>query len=110
MYRPVPGTDLINIAMSQLILLGGIMYAIGSLCWTNFFPGAIPSSALIPNIIAVVIGVVLLLFPFTAINKCLFSDEDDLKELVYDDHRIYLPSEYDRLNPTTAEKGLQDYL
>jgi hypothetical protein len=74
MYRPVPGTDLINIAMSQLILLGGVMYAIGSLCWTNFFPGAIPSSALIPNIIAVVIGVVLLLFPFTAINKCLFSD------------------------------------
>lgn len=86
------------------------MYAIGSFCWTIFFPGAIPSSALIPNIIALVIGVVLFFFPFTTINGYLFSDDDDLKELIYEDNRIYLPSEYDRLNPTTAEKGLQDYL
>lgn len=79
MKRPVPGTDLINVAMWQLILLGGVMYALGSLCWTNFFPGAIPSDALIPNIIAVVIGVILFLFPFTAINRCMFSDEDNAK-------------------------------
>ena len=76
MKRPVPGTDLINVAMGQLILLGGIMYALGSLCWCNFFPGAIPADGLIPNIIAIVFGVILFLFPFNALNKCCFSDDD----------------------------------
>lgn len=35
MQRPVPGTDLINIAMWQIILAGGIFYAFGSLLFSN---------------------------------------------------------------------------
>ena len=42
MQRPVPGTDLINTAMWQIIYLGGILYALGSLVWSNFMPEGIP--------------------------------------------------------------------
>lgn len=34
--RPVPGTNLVNNAMYQLILFGGIVYSLGSLTWSNF--------------------------------------------------------------------------
>ena len=101
MKRPYPGTDLINVAMGQLILLGGIFYALGSLCWTAFFPGAIPANALVPNLIALGFGALLFIFPFNALYRCIFSDDAD-KELKYKECRIYLPSEYDRLNPVTA--------
>ena len=42
MQRPVPGTDLINTAMWQLIFLGGIFYAFGSLLWSNILEGGVP--------------------------------------------------------------------
>lgn len=42
MRRPVPGTDLVNTAMYQLLLLGPMVYSIGSLTWSNFFPDGIP--------------------------------------------------------------------
>lgn len=35
MSRPVPGTDLINTAMSQMINLGPIFFAIGALSWSH---------------------------------------------------------------------------
>lgn len=74
--RPVPGTDLINVAMGQLILLGGIFYALGSLCWMNFFPEALPAEALVPNLIALGFGILLFLFPFNALFRCIFKDDD----------------------------------
>jgi hypothetical protein len=42
MRRPVPGTDLVNTAMYQLLFLGPMVYSFGSLTWSNFFPGGIP--------------------------------------------------------------------
>ncbi len=42
MRRPVPGNDLINTAMGQLIFLGPLAYSLGSLTWSNFFPEGIP--------------------------------------------------------------------
>jgi hypothetical protein len=80
--RPFPGTDLINVAMGQLILLGGIVYALGSLCWTAFFPNSIPAAALIPNLIAIGLGVFLFIFPFNALFRCIFDDGND-RELKY---------------------------
>lgn len=35
MSRPVPGTDLINTAMSQMINLGPIFFAVGALSWSH---------------------------------------------------------------------------
>lgn len=42
MKRPVPGTDLVNVAMFQYIVFGGLAYSLGSLTWSNFLPGGIP--------------------------------------------------------------------
>lgn len=42
MKRPVPGTDTINVAMFQLIYLGGVFYSLGALTWSNFFPTGYP--------------------------------------------------------------------
>jgi hypothetical protein len=33
--RPIPGNNVINTAMYQLIFLGPLLYTIGSICWSN---------------------------------------------------------------------------
>ena len=76
MQRPVPGTDLINTAMWQIIYLGGIAYALGSLVWSNFLPDGIPESALVPNLIAVVVGVIMFILPYRSIFNLVFEDEN----------------------------------
>ena len=70
--RPVPGTDLINVAMSQIILLGGIFYSLGSLTWSNFFPDGIPKYALLPNLIALGISIFMALVPYRAFLASCF--------------------------------------
>ena len=87
--------------MWQLIYGGGIVYAFGSLTWANFLPGGIPASALIPNLVALGLGILIALFPYGVIYSCLFRNREQ-EALVYKDVRLFLPSEYDRLNPTTA--------
>ena len=72
--RPVPGTELINIAMYQLIYIGPLMYSLGSLTWSNFFPDGIPKYALLPNLIALGVSVVILLFPYNLIFNLAFAD------------------------------------
>ncbi len=39
MKRPVPGTDLVNTAMSQMINLGPLFFTIGALCWSHLLDG-----------------------------------------------------------------------
>lgn len=36
--RPVPGTKILNTAMSQMIYFGTIAFSLGSLTWANFLP------------------------------------------------------------------------
>lgn len=40
--RPVPGTDLINKAVYQMIFFCPLIYTLGSLTWANFDPNGIP--------------------------------------------------------------------
>jgi hypothetical protein len=42
MKRPIPGTGLINLAMFQVILFGGVAYSLGSLTWSNFMRDGFP--------------------------------------------------------------------
>lgn len=70
MRRPVPGNDLINQAMGQLIFLGPIAYSLGSLTWSNFFPEGIPKYAIVPNLIATGISFITLIFPLSLIFSC----------------------------------------
>lgn len=67
MKRPVPGTNLVHVAMEQIVLLGGILYSIGSLTWANFVADGQPRAALLPNLIALGFGVLMFLLPYRAI-------------------------------------------
>jgi len=75
MRRPVPGHDLINTAMAQIIFLGPIVYSLGSLTWSNFFPDGIPKKAIVPNCIALGISVIMLIFPLNLIIFSCFGDK-----------------------------------
>ena len=93
MQRPVPGTDLINTAMFQIILAGGIFYSLGSLTWSNFLPGGGPTSAIAPNIAALVISIVMFFLPYRAIFiKCFEDEDEDDKCLYYQKNRMMLSS------------------
>lgn len=72
--RPVPGTDFVNKTVYQLIFLGPLIYSLGSLTWSNFDPNGIPREALLPNLLAVLFSVVLLLLPINPIIlNCCFD-------------------------------------
>lgn len=108
MKRPVPGTDLVNVTMFQLIICGGVAYSLGSLTWSNLIPGGIPKSALIPNLVALGISLTMILLPYNAILLSLLDDTND-EDYEFQKSRILLSSEYDRLNPDTAKEGFKDF-
>lgn len=89
--------------------MGPIIYSLGSLTWSNFSPNGIPREAILPNLVAMGLSVLLYVLPMnTIIIGCFFQDEVE-KPTTFDEYRLFLPSEYDRLNPTTQEEGLEDY-
>jgi hypothetical protein len=72
--RPVPGTDFVNKAVYQWIFLGPLIYALGSLTWSNFDPNGIPKEALLPNILAAVFSALLVILPVNPIIvSCCFD-------------------------------------
>jgi len=75
MRRPIPGNDLINNAMGQIIFLGPIVYSLGSLTWSNFFPDGTPKNAIIPNLIALGISVLMFIFPLSLIFSSCLEDK-----------------------------------
>ena len=99
--RPVPGMDFVNNAVFKMICFGPIVYSFGSLTWSNFSPNGIPPEAIVPNLIALAIGVLLFAVPFNSIIIGLCLKETTLKPTNFSDERIFMPSEYDRVNPST---------
>lgn len=75
MRRPIPGNDLINTALGQLIFLGPIVYSLGSLTWSNFFPEGTPKYAIVPNLIALGISVFMFIFPLSLIFLACLKDK-----------------------------------
>lgn len=108
MRRPIPGTDIVNLSMFQLIICGGVLYCLGSLTWSNFLPEGIPKDALIPNLIALGVSILMVIMPYNQILRLCTGDDQSLNK-EYLKNRILLPSEYDRLNPTTSKDGLADF-
>jgi hypothetical protein len=104
--RPVPGTDIVSFTVYQMLYLGASFYALGSLTWSAFVPDDSFRNSLIPNLIAAGIAILIFFFPYG-----IFVDNTEYfnKKKNYIDRRIYFSSEYDRLNPTTAENAVSDY-
>lgn len=112
MRRPVPGTDLVNSAMSQMINLGPVFFAIGALSWSHLLDGyRVEEGArlyYVPNIVTAGLAALFFVFPFNVIfDKCLPNLE--LENLDYGECRVLLNSEYDRTNPVTMEKAIKEY-
>jgi hypothetical protein len=109
--RPPPGSDIINQAMSQIIYLCPLVYALGSLTWPVFIPDGTPRESMIPNLIAIGISIVMFIIPLEAIcNCCINEDERANAELIYEKERIFFTTEYDRRNPATLKAGYEDYV
>lgn len=91
--RPVPGTDFINKAVYQVVFLGPLMYSLGSLTWSNFDPNGIPPEAIIPNLIAVLFSVLLIILPInTLIVGCCIKEDTSVKVTTYDSDRMFFSS------------------
>ena len=73
--RPVPASDFINQAAYQIIHFGPFIYSLGSLTWANFMPDGIPDEALIPNIIALCISILIIIVPIKLILIGCFFEE-----------------------------------
>jgi hypothetical protein len=72
MKRPIPGNNLVNTAMSHIIFLGPFIYSFGSLAWASFFPGGTPKTSVIPNLIALLFSLIMLVFPMSLVLEyCL---------------------------------------
>ena len=72
--RPIPGSDLISTAMGQAINLGPLFFALGALCWSQFFDSISTLSYIyfIPNVLAASLALFFLLFPFSILlSGCL---------------------------------------
>jgi hypothetical protein len=74
--RPVPGTDLVNAAMGQMVSLGPIFFALGALTWSHFLSDyKIEKNHIyyyLPNIIAGGLAALFFIFPFSIIfDRCL---------------------------------------
>jgi hypothetical protein len=105
--RPAPGNNHINTTMYQLIYLGPAFYTLGSFCWSHFFnPGFI---SYVPNLLAAVTSILILATPYHKLALICFDQKYE-EERFFGKDRIFLPSEYDRLNPATSENGIKDYL
>lgn len=107
--RPVPGTDFVNNAVWRIIFLGPLIYSLGSMTWSNLAPNGIPPEAILPNLVAVGMSIIVFLIPMNTIiyGSCFSSNYQTVKK--YHDERIFFPSEYDRLNPSTQKEGIEEY-
>lgn len=81
--RPVPGSDFVNQAVWQIIMMGPILYSLGSLTWSNFLPEGFPQNAIVPNIIALVLSALLFFVPLKPILLGCFFDDQTAKPTNY---------------------------
>ena len=72
------------------------MYALGSLAFINLIPNDIfqkkINSALIGNLVAIGIGVLSLIIPYSYIYDIIFGKKEDEKDQLYSEYRIFYPS------------------
>lgn len=74
MQRPIPGNDMVNTAMHQLIYMGPLVFTLGNLTWSSFL-GEGPDEALAPNIISLALSFILAVFPYQIIFTKMFEDK-----------------------------------
>lgn len=64
--RPVLGNNLINARMHQMIALGPLFYAIGSILWINFSSN---HADILPNALTLILSILAALIPFRELAR-----------------------------------------
>jgi hypothetical protein len=109
--RPVPGTDLLNSTINKMLAAGGLFIAVGNYFSQSLVIDGSPLSASVPSLIILIVGLVMLLAPYDLIFRNYIKEKVVNEPLnLYWQNRIFLPSEYDRLNPATAEQSIEEYI
>ena len=107
--RPKPSSNIITLSMNSLFYLSIIAFGLGSLTWTNFLPDTDgPRYTLAPNILSILIGVSLYFITFSDMTDIVI--EERYASLGYEKERLFLPSEYDRVNPNTRSEGIKSFI
>lgn len=91
--RPIPGSDMINTALGEVITLGPIMLATGALVFSDLLSShGDRNLKFLLHLIAIGIGVLFYLLPFKTIYKMIYSEDEKFVNLNYFESRILLPS------------------
>jgi hypothetical protein len=90
------------------MLLGPLFIGVGGLVWVCLFSLDFSSIKFIAYMVEIGLGVLYFITPYRAIFKC-FCTVPEEENLVYEECRIRLPTEYERLNPVSSEKGMADF-
>jgi hypothetical protein len=76
MKRPVPGSDMVNEAMSSVITFGPIMLAGGNMVFSDYLSAYGQGNLkFLLHLISIGVGVFFYLLPFKLIYRCIFSDD-----------------------------------
>lgn len=103
--RPKASSSFVNKTLNRILRLSMLAYAVGMMCWTHFAAANRLRSAMIPTVLALILA------------AAVYYWSDNLDQLVvreevplsYERSRIFLNSEYDRVNPATRKKALREF-
>lgn len=107
--RPFTRTQWLTENVELLYFLGPFILAWGGFFWVCVTINYFNSLAMAAYMTLLFLSLLFLLTPFRSWFKCLWHQPEE-ENLFYDECRHMLPMEYDRVNPITAEKGIQDYV
>lgn len=88
--RPVPGYNDTHEVMYWFIYLGPLAYALGSFMWIDAYPG--DYVAIIPNSIALIIGILIFVFPYSFILKKFMRKPPIVRPGLYNKNRLFMPT------------------
>ena len=67
--KPGKGGRIVNATMVQVVSFGPFLFALGNLTWTNIFETGKLSITILPNFIAIFIGLIIVIFPYRYVVK-----------------------------------------
>jgi hypothetical protein len=106
-YKPRYYSSTVNVLVNYLLNLSPMIFGLGMLIWTNWQSDYHLSNTLILNWVIFAIGGFFLFFPFRILYKCI--NEPLFPDLSYSKNRPILPSEYDRMNPSTRSQAIEEH-
>jgi hypothetical protein len=110
--RPTPSSSVLNETMGQLVGFGPCVLSLGQFIWFNLLREDyhnFSSGTYVSHLAALGCSALFFLLPFNVIFNA-FCSLPDHEDLAYDDARPQLTSDYDLLNPVTADEALEEFL